>query len=192
MTNTQRATLYAAAAITAAVCTFALVGSTVDEPYTVTPPPTQTVGETKTARPYEVYIVTSEPTEAPRNEMHSGVRFKLTPEERTHVERVVMGEAGNQGTEGQMLVAQCILNACELDGLRPAEVTGKYQYAGYSEAVTDEVRASVANVFDAGEKITDEPVMYFYAYKTTDSAWHESQEFVLEYKDHRFFKEASV
>ena len=122
-------------------------------------------------------------------EREAPTRYYITPDERTLIERVVMGESGNQGTTGEMLVAQCILNACEKDGIRPAEAVKKYQYAGYCEAVTDEVKDAVANVFDAGETITDEPILYFYAFKTTKSAWHESQTLVIEHKDHRFFKE---
>ena len=47
---------------------------------------------------------TPEPTEAP-------VRFYLSASERDTVERVVMAESGGESFEGQMLVAQCILNA---------------------------------------------------------------------------------
>lgn len=49
---------------------------------------------------------TPEPTEAP-------VRFYLSASERDTVERVVMAESGGESFEGQMLVAQCILNAAE-------------------------------------------------------------------------------
>ena len=49
---------------------------------------------------------TPDPTEAP-------VRFYLSASERDTVERVVMAESGGESFEGQMLVAQCILNAAE-------------------------------------------------------------------------------
>lgn len=174
------------------IAALTVAGAAEEEPakaVEITSAPVQTVRETKTARPYETFIVTVQPTEAPKR---NDVRYQLTPEERQHIERVVMGEAGNQGTEGQMLVAQCILNACEKDGIRPMTATDKYSYAGYSEDVTESVKNAVANVFDAGENVTDEPILYFYAPKATDSAWHESQDFVIEHKDHRFFKEANV
>ncbi len=165
-----------------------------------TMPETETM-EVETSAPVEVVSKTygvSAPMSVPKfeivveeTEREAPTRYYITPDERTLIERVVMGESGNQGTEGQMLVAQCILNACEKDDIRPAEAIKKYQYAGYSENVTDEVKDAVANVFDAGETITDEPILYFYAFKTTKSAWHEKQTLVIEHKDHRFFKEAS-
>lgn len=55
---------------------------------------------------------TPEPTEAP-------VRFYLSASERDTVERVVMAESGGESFEGQMLVAQCILNAAEKEGVQP-------------------------------------------------------------------------
>ena len=51
-----------------------------------------------------------------------GIRYPLTRGERDLVERVVMAESGGESYKGQMLVAQCILNACEIDCIRPAEV----------------------------------------------------------------------
>ena len=147
-------------------------------------PPVEIVS-TKYGMPY----VVEEEIVVEEIEREPATRFYITPDERQLIERVVMGEAGNQGTTGQMLVAQCILNACEKDNIRPTKAVKKYQYAGYCDAVTDEVRDAVANVFDAGEEITDEPILYFYAFKTTRSAWHERQVLVIEHKDHRFFKE---
>ena len=49
------------------------------------------------------------------------VRYPLTDAERDVVERVVMAEAGGESFEGQMLVAQCILNAAEKRGVDPSE-----------------------------------------------------------------------
>lgn len=49
-------------------------------------------------------------------------RYALTDFERDIVERVVMAEAGGESFEGQMLVAQCILNAAEKTGTAPSEV----------------------------------------------------------------------
>lgn len=80
-------------------------------------PPTTTVGTYIPDTPAPA-AETVEPTEP-------AVRYPLTDAERNIVERVVMAEAGGESFEGQMLVAQCILNAAEKRGvdLRPSSFT---------------------------------------------------------------------
>lgn len=65
---------------------------------------------------------TPEPTAAP-------ARYPLSASERDTVERVVMAEAGGECYEGQVLVAQCILNAAEKLDQRPPEVFETLSYA---------------------------------------------------------------
>lgn len=116
-------------------------------------------------------------------------RYWLTDAERAEICGVVMSEAGHEDTTGQKLVAQCILNACETNGIRPAEALDLYHYANRSEP-TEEVRESVSAVFDAGEEITGENILFFYSprwMKGGYSAFHESQNFVIEHGGHRFF-----
>ena len=115
--------------------------------------------------------------------------YDLTEEERQVVENIVMGEAGAEPYEGQMLVAQCILNACERDNLLPSEVRVEYKYSGWNENPNDSVKLAVKEVFDNGVKAIDEPILYFYAPAICNSSWHESQVFVVEVGGHRFFKE---
>lgn len=118
-----------------------------------------------------------------------GIRYPLTRGERDLVERVVMAEAGGESYKGQMLVAQCILNACEIDGIRPAEVIRKYVYAKARPEPSDSVKQAVSAVFDKGEQVTDEPIVYFYAPGIVKSEFHESQRFVLAEGNHKFFAE---
>lgn len=146
-------------------------------------PPTNTVGAYIPDTPAPT-AETVEPTEP-------AVRYHLTDAERDVVERVVMAEAGGESFEGQMLVAQCILNACEKTGTQPSEVVVTFKYAPARPDPTDSVREAVAAVFDAGEFITDEPVMFFYNPAKVTSTWHESQTFVIEVGGHRFFAERS-
>lgn len=116
--------------------------------------------------------------------------YPLTSYERDIVERVVMAESGAEPYDGQVLVAQCILNACRIENLRPAEIVS---YCGYTTArpeASDSVKRAVSAVFDEGFTITDEPVRYFYAPALCVSNWHETQEFVCEVGGHRFFREA--
>lgn len=125
-----------------------------------------------------------ESTEAP-------ARYPLSTSERDTVERVVMAEAGGESFAGQMLVAQCILNAAEKEGVQPSEAVEIYSYTSNRPDPTQSVKDAVAAVFDRGEVAIDAPVMYFYNPALVTSTWHESQIFVAEVGGHRFFAERS-
>lgn len=128
---------------------------------------------------------TPEPTEAP-------ARYPLSVSERDVVERVVMAEAGGESFEGQMLVAQCILNAAEKRGVDPSEAVVLYSYTKSRPDPTQRVKDAVAAVFDRGETVVDEPILYFYNPALVTSDFHESQIFVIEEGGHRFFAERST
>lgn len=98
-----------------------------------------------------------------------------------------MPESGGESYKGQMLVCQCILNACEIDCIRPAEVIRKYVYAKARPEPSDSVKRAVSAVFDKGEQVTGDPIVYFYAPKIVKSEFHESQRFVLAEGNHKFF-----
>ena len=117
-------------------------------------PPTTTVGAYIPDTPAPA-AETVEPTEP-------AVRYTLTDAERDVVERVVMAEAGGESFEGQMLVAQCILNAAEKRGVDPSEAVVLYSYTKSRPDPTQRVKDAVAAVFDRGETIVDEPILYFY------------------------------
>lgn len=117
--------------------------------------------------------------------------YELTAEERDLVERVVMAEAGNEEYEGQMAVAQCILNASRLTGTRPTQVVIDYRYTHKRPEPTEEVKAAVSAVFDEGQTVLDEDVLWFYAPDLVTSTWHESKTYAHTIGGHRFFKEAN-
>lgn len=102
-----------------------------------------------------------------------------------------MAESGGESYKGQMLVAQCILNAAEIDGIRPPQVIKKYVYAKSRPEPSDSVKQAVSAVFDKGETVTDEPIVYFYAPARVKSKFHESQKFVLQEGGHKFFAQKS-
>lgn len=102
-----------------------------------------------------------------------------------------MAEAGGESFAGQMLVAQCILNAAEKVGVQPSEAVEIYSYTSNRPDPTQSVKDTVAAVFDRGEVAIDAPVMYFYNPALVTSTWHESQIFVAEVGGHRFFAERS-
>lgn len=120
------------------------------------------------------------------------LRYPLTDAERDVVERVVMAEAGGESFEGQMLVAQCILNAAEKRGVEPSEAVVLYSYSKSRPDPTQRVKDAVAAVFDRGETVVDEPILYFYNPALVTSDFHESQIFVIEEGGHRFFAERST
>ena len=118
------------------------------------------------------------------------LRYPLTDEERYLVEQVVMAESGNQPYCGQMGVAQCLLNDCEKSSIRPAEAVLEYQYTPNRVEPSESVQRAVSAVFDRGEVVTDETILWFYApAHVNGKPWHESQRHVLTINDHRFFAE---
>lgn len=120
-------------------------------------------------------------------EEKSTAYYSLTDEERELVERVVMGESGDQDYDGQRLVAQCILNGCVLENMRPDELVIEYGYTKNRPEPSESVKQAVAAVFDNYDVVTEENILVFYAPRWCTSEWHESQQFVLEHGDHRFF-----
>ena len=117
------------------------------------------------------------------------VRYELSTDERKLVEQVVTAEARDEPYEGQILVCQCILNACENLDKRPADIIRIYKYAKVRPAPTDSVKQAVSAVFDKGEQVTDEPVIYFYAPALVESKFHEGKRFIIRVGCHRFFAE---
>jgi hypothetical protein len=132
--------------------------------------------------PTVIYVPEPKPDPEP-------VRYELSDAERQLVCEVVMAESGNQPYCGQMAVAQCLLNNCERSDIRPADAVEVYQYTSNRVEPSESVRNAVAAVFDRGEVATDETILWFYAFKRTESAWHETQRHVLTINDHKFFAE---
>lgn len=118
------------------------------------------------------------------------VRFAITEDERWELASIVTAEAVGEPYEGKIAVAQCILQACEDDGIRPGEALVKYSYAKTRPDPCADAWAAVAAVFDDGETVTDEPIKFFYSPRCVYSAWHETQDHVATIGGHKFFKEA--
>lgn len=116
-------------------------------------------------------------------------RYTLTDTERYEMAQVITAEAVGEPFAGKVAVAQCILQACEDDGIRPGEALKKYEYSASRPEATDEALEAVVAVFDFGRVATTEPIKYFYAPELTTSSWHESQAYVMTINNHKFFKE---
>ena len=118
-----------------------------------------------------------------------GAVYPLDEDEYELVCHVVMGEAGGEPFQGQIAVAQCILNACRIEDKRPGEIIEEYQYTTWQPEPSESVRTAVCAVFDNGVKAFGDDVIYFYAPERISSDWHESKELVTEIGGHRFFRE---
>lgn len=163
---------------------------------------TSTKTETKIPnKPIEIeYINLSQPVEtACKIENEFTPVFDLSEEERWTTCCMVAGEAEGENYEGQWAVAQCIYQACVNDNLQPSEVRIQYQYSGWNETLEfdnpelwTQIEEIVSRVFDYGEMCVDDEILWFYApkwMKSGVSEWHESQRFIIEIGNHRFFGE---
>lgn len=118
-------------------------------------------------------------------------RYDLTDAERWEVASVITAEAEGEPFAGKVAVAQCILQSCEDDELRPSEVLEKYDYAKSRPEPNEEALEAVQAVFDLGQVASTEPIKYFYAPAICKSTFHESQDYVMTINGHRFFKEVT-
>jgi hypothetical protein len=89
--------------------------------------------------------------------------YQLTPEERDLVERVVASESRGEDLQGQMAVAQVIKDRSDLWDMHPVDVVfAEGQFAKpYEGEISDEVKLAVANVFDGGVRVFQEPTTHF-------------------------------
>ena len=89
----------------------------------------------------------------------------LSDEERDLAERVTAAEARGETLEGMMAVALTILDRSELWNLSITEVlTAPGQYADpYQGEISDSVRLAVANVFDNGIRVFEDPITHFFS-----------------------------
>lgn len=162
--------------------------------YLLTTPADSTADDPPAAEPVIVRHIPGDDIPATEYAYYDGplVYYEITADDRYTLECIVQGEAGGESLDGKMWVATCLLNTMRLDGLTAAEVRTAYQYAGWSEAVSDETIKAVSAVFDDGDT-THDTVLWFYAPKLCNGTWHETQQFVAEIGGHKFFapKEAT-
>lgn len=120
---------------------------------------------------------------------YTGCAVSVTGYDRDVLERLVMGEAGNQGFYGMALVAQSIRDTLVYDGYSSVDsvrVNCGY-YGSLSVAPSAEARAAVAYIFDQGGSAVQHTIRYFYAYTWSSSSWHETMNHIVTYGDHKFF-----
>lgn len=117
------------------------------------------------------------------------IRYQLTDAERYEVAQIVTAEAAGEPLAGKIAICQCILQACEDDGIRPAEAAERYLYSTRRPEPTDEALLAVTYVFDFGIVATTQPIKYFYNPDMVESPFHESQRYILTINKHRFYAE---
>lgn len=116
--------------------------------------------------------------------------YELNQEELDLVQRVVMAESGNQPFDGQVAVAQCILDRMLRDSESATQVvTKKNQFASpYTKLVSNSVKYAVYAVFHDGLRVTEEPIYSFYSTRGGFvSSNHEDMNHVVTIADHKFF-----
>ena len=187
-------------AVTTVVIVFAargVVGMFSEHTQTKTAPVTTSSPAAEESQPYVFYykdgqaVSWEDVTDAWAAEAGIQKRYALTDAERLEIAQVLTAEAGGEPFAGKIAVAQCILQTCEDEGIRPDEVLRVYAYSKRRPEPTQEALEAVQDVFDFGIVATTEPIKYFYAPALTDSEWHESQIYVMTINGHRFFKEAT-
>ena len=121
---------------------------------------------------------------------YTGTIVKLNKNDRYILEHLVMGEAGNQGFIGASLVAQTIRDTMITKNIKTVEeVRISHKYSGRIDIEPNkDVLDACKFIFDEGGCAVKSKLFYFYAPGVVKSKWHESQNFVVEYKGHRFFK----
>lgn len=120
-----------------------------------------------------------------------GQTYNLDYYSRMYIEAIVMREAGYQGYEGCALVAQCMRDALIYKGYN--DVYSMVEDMGYlgdtSLMPNEDVKNAVSFIFDNGGMAVQHRIYFYYAWTWTDSDWHETQNHIITYKDHKFFDE---
>lgn len=113
----------------------------------------------------------------------------LCDEDRDLLERLCMGEFGSGGFVGAALIAQAVKNAMCFDGYTSvAEVIECCKYTGRTDVGTNEAcKQAVRYIFDENHDAVQHRIMYMYNPYLVQSAFHESQNYILTYQQVRFF-----
>lgn len=136
-------------------------------------------------------IVEPEPVEEPKFNATTPY-FPLSDEDRQIALSIMACECPYEPWEGQLMVAQCIMDFMSYYGYDMQTV--KLYFDGWNPNLENSnpdawatLNAAIDEVFVYGNLPTEETVLWFYNPKICSSSWHESQKFVAEICCHRFF-----
>lgn len=132
--------------------------------------------------------IESESLQAATEVVSDPAYYPITDAERYEIERIVASEGGYCPYEFQALVAECILNGCVAENMRPLEIFERGDFwLTHDVEPTKTTKQAVSDVFDKGIFPTSEPVRYYYNPNYCKSEVHESMRYVLTNCDCRFF-----
>lgn len=105
--------------------------------------------------------------------------FEISNQDRETIQYIVAGEAGYESIKGKMAVAQTLLNAMKKENCDAKQVRKIYQYSGWKTNLNIEspenwveVKKAVNRVFDNGEFVSENPILFFYAPKYSSGKFH--------------------
>lgn len=105
--------------------------------------------------------------------------FEISNQDKETIQYIVAGEAGYEPIEGKMAVAQTLLNAMKKENCSARRVRKLYQYSGWKTNLNiespenwAEVKEAVNCVFDEGEFVSENPILFFYAPKYSSGKFH--------------------
>lgn len=105
--------------------------------------------------------------------------FEISNNDRYIIQCTVAGEAGYESMEGKMAVTQCLLNSMKKENCNAKQARKIYQYSGWktnlsseSPEMWSEVKEAVNRVFDDGEFVSENPILFFYAPKYSSGKFH--------------------
>lgn len=105
--------------------------------------------------------------------------FEISNQDRETIQYIVAGEAGYESMTGKMAVAQTLLNAMKKEGCNAKQVRKIYQYSGWKTNLNiespenwAEVKEAVNRIFDNGEFVSENPILFFYAPKYSSGKFH--------------------
>lgn len=133
-------------------------------------------------------------SEVTESEESRSVFYPIDDYNRYVIMCIVAGEAGAESYDGKKAVAQCIMNAMAKEGYTAEQVKYNYQYSGWNSQIEytnpdvwAEIDSAVSDVFDNGDIVTNNPILYFYAPAICYSSWHESLSHDQTIGGHKFF-----
>lgn len=139
-----------------------------------------TIGQ-KSAAPQPVLVPQT------NQEIQSGPILSL--EDRTLIEKIVMASAEGESREGQMAVAQAILQVMANKNITIQQAMADYHYPTSVKQATQSVKDAVWSVFYEGQRVVEGEILYFYNPKIQDGAWHEARHYVTTIGSHKFFND---
>ena len=120
---------------------------------------------------------------------YESCQVTLSDGDRDLLERLCMGEFGSGGFVGAALIAQAVKDAMCFDGYTSVQsIIDGCRYTGRTDIGTNEAcKQAVRYIFDENHDAVQHRIMYMYNPYIVQSAFHESQNYILTYQDVRFF-----